>query len=84
MKLTKKEQKKLILQQIEQHTLNHSIIIDALINLLIDKGIILEKEWYKKVELKVKQLENNIKKTNTQTSDDDSKLGIYYGPMGEA
>ena len=74
----------MILQQIEQHTLNHSIVIDALINLLIDKGIILEKEWYKKVELKVKQLENNIKKTNTQTSDDDSKLGIYYGPMGEA
>ena len=84
MKLTKKEQKKLILQQIEQHTLNHSIIIDALINLLIDKGIILEKEWYEKVQLKIKQLENNIKKTNTQTSDNDSKLGIYYGPMGEA
>ena len=74
----------MILQQIEQHTLNHSIIIDALINLLIDKGIILEKEWYEKVQLKIKQLENNIKKTNTQTSDNDSKLGIYYGPMGEA
>ena len=74
----------MILQQIEHHTLNHSIIIDALINLLIDKGIILEKEWYEKVQLKIKQLENNIKKTNTQTSDDDSKLGIYYGPMGEA
>ena len=84
MKLTKREQKKLILQQIEQHTLNHSIIIDALINLLIDKGIILEKEWYEKVQLKIKQLENNIKKTNTQTSGNDSKLGIYYGPMGEA
>ena len=74
----------MILQQIEQHTLNHSIIIDALINLLIDKGIILEKECYEKVQLKIKQLENNIKKTNTQTSDNDSKLGIYYGPMGEA
>ena len=66
----------MILQQIEQHTLNHSI--------LIDKGIISEKEWYKKVQSKVKQIEDNIKKTNTQTSDDDSKLGIYYGPMGEA
>jgi hypothetical protein len=74
----------MILQQIEQHTLNHSIVIDSLVNLLIDKGIISEKEWYKKVELKVKQIEDNIKKTNTQTSDDDSKLGIYYGPMGEA
>jgi hypothetical protein len=84
MKLTKKEQKKLILQQIEQHTLNHSIVIDSLVNLLIDKGIISEKEWYKKVESKVKQIEDNIKKTNTQPSDDDSKLGIYYGPMGEA
>ena len=84
MKLTKKEQKKLVLQQIEQHTLNHSIVIDSLVNLLIDKGIISEKEWYKKVQSKVKQIEDNIKKTNTQTSDDDSKLGIYYGPMGEA
>ena len=74
----------MILQQIEQHTLNHSIIIDALINLLIDKGIILEKEWYTKVESKVKQIENNINNAKTQTSDDDSKLGIYYGPMGEA
>jgi hypothetical protein len=74
----------LILQQIEQHTLNHSIVIDSLVNLLIDKGIILEKEWYAKVESKVKQIENNIKKANTQTIDDDSKLGIYYGPMGEA
>ena len=74
----------MILQQIEQHTLNHSIVIDALINLLIDKGIILEKEWYEKVQLKIKQLENNINNANTQTSDNDSKLGIYYGPMGEA
>jgi len=74
----------MILQQIEQHTLNHSIVIDSLVNLLIDKGIISEKEWYKKVQSKVKQIEDNIKKTNTQTSDDDSKLGIYYGPMGEA
>ena len=74
----------MVLQQIEQHTLNHSIVIDSLVNLLIDKGIISEKEWYKKVEIKVKQIEDNIKKTNTQTSDDDSKLGIYYGPMGEA
>ena len=74
----------MVLQQIEQHTLNHSIVIDSLVNLLIDKGIISEKEWYKKVQSKVKQIEDNIKKTNTQTSDDDSKLGIYYGPMGEA
>ena len=74
----------MILQQIEQHTLNHSIVIDSLVNLLIDKGIISEKEWYKKVQSKVKQIEDNIKKTNTQTSDDDSNLGIYYGPMGEA
>jgi len=74
----------MILQQIEQHTLNHSIVIDALVNLLIDKGIILEKEWYTKVESKVKQIENNINNAKTQTSDDDSKLGIYYGPMGEA
>lgn len=74
----------MILQQIEQHTLNHSIVIDALVNLLIDKGIILEKEWYKKVESKVKQIENNINNANTQTIDDDSKLGIYYGPVGEA
>ena len=37
----------MILQQIEQHTLNHSIVIDSLVNLLIDKGIISEKEWYK-------------------------------------
>ena len=74
----------MILQQIEQHTLNHSIVIDALVNLLIDKCIILEKELYTKVESKVKQIENNINNAKTQTSDDDSKLGIYYGPMGEA
>ena len=74
----------MILQQIEQHTLNHSIVIDSLVNLVIDKGLISEKEWYKKVQSKVNQIEDNIKKTNTQTSDDDSKLGIYYGPMGEA
>lgn len=84
MKLIKKEKNKLIRKEIEQHTMNNSIIIETLVQLLIDKGIVSEKELYEKFQLKIKQLENNINKTNTQILDNDSKLGIYYGPVGEA
>ena len=78
-KLTKKDQLKLM----EQHIINHSFIVDALINTLIENNITTFAELQKKIQKNVSIVENELNNTTTQ-SDDESPMMNYFGPMGEA
>ena len=78
-KLTKKDQLKLM----EQHIINHSFIVDALINTLIENNITTFTELQKKIQKNVSIVENELNNTTTQ-SDDESPMMNYFGPMGEA
>ena len=78
-KLTKKDQLKLM----EQHIINHSFIVDALINTLIENNITTFAELQKKIKKNVSIVENELNNTTTQ-SDDESPMMNYFGPMGEA
>jgi hypothetical protein len=78
-KLSKKDKIKLM----EQHIINHSFIIDALINTLIENNITTFPELQKKIQKNVSIVENELNNTTTQ-SDDESPMMNYFGPMGEA
>jgi hypothetical protein len=78
-KISKKEQIKLL----EQHLINHSFIIDALIHTLIENDMCTFDELQKKIQKSVKTVETEL---NNNTEKDDSEIPAmtYYGPIGEA
>lgn len=78
-KISKKDQIKLL----EQHLINHSFIIDALINTLLENNICTFDELQKKIQKNVKIVETEL---NNNTENDDSEIPMmtYYGPIGEA
>jgi len=78
-KLSKKDQIKLM----EQHIINHSFIIDALIHIIIENNICTFDELQQKIQKNVKIVENELHNTSTK-SDEDVPSMNYFGPMGEA
>lgn len=78
-KLSKKDQIKLM----EQHIINHSFIIDALIHTIIENNICTFDELQQKIQKNVKIVENELNNPLPK-SDEDSPMLNYFGPMGEA
>jgi hypothetical protein len=78
-KISKKEQIKLM----EQHIINHSFIIDALINTLIENNICTFDELHQKIQKNVKIVETELNNT-TNKDEDEIPAMTYYGPIGEA
>jgi len=78
-KLSKTEHIKLL----EQHIINHSFIIDALIHTIIENNICTFDELQQKIQKNVKIVENELNNTPTQ-SDEETPIMNYFGPMGEA
>ena len=78
-KLSKKDQIKLM----EQHIINHSFIIDALIHIIIENNICTFDELQQKIQKNVKIVENELNNPLPK-SDEDSPMLNYFGPMGEA
>lgn len=80
MKLTKKQQTELI-SALEQRVVNHTLILDSLMALLINKNIITKQEIESELKTTVRMLEKQYKELNGEVESDKS---YYYGPMGEA
>jgi len=78
-KLSKKDQ----IQLMEQHIINHSFIIDALIHIIIENNICTFDELQQKIQKNVKIVENELHNKSTK-SDEDTLSMNYFGPMGEA
>jgi hypothetical protein len=78
-KLSKRHQLKLM----EQHLINHSFIIDALIHIIIENNICTFDELQQKIQKNVKIVEKELHNNSTK-SDEESSIMNYFGPMGEA
>lgn len=78
-KISKRDQIKLM----EQHIINHSFIIDALINTLIENDICTFDELHKKIQKNVKIVETELNNI-TEKDDSDIPMMTHYGPIGEA
>ena len=80
MKLTKKQQTEII-NALEQRVVNHTLILDSLMSLLISKNIITKSEIELELKTTFRLLEKQYKELNGEVEPENS---YYYGPMGEA
>jgi hypothetical protein len=79
-KLSKKEHIKML----EQTIVNHSFIIDALINILIENGVCSFDDIKGKIDRNAKIIEEQLKNQMNPPSEDETPIMNYFGPMGEA
>ena len=68
----------------EHAIVNHSFILDALMNILIENGVCTFDDIKAKIEESTQLIENHQNSSNSMDSDDDTPMMNYYGPMGEA
>ena len=67
----------------EQTIVNHSFIIDALINILIENGVCSFDDIKNRIDRNTKIIEEQLKNT-ANPSEDETPMMNYFGPMGEA
>lgn len=68
----------------EQTIVNHSFIIDALINILIENGVCSFDDIKNRIDKNATIIENELKKQMNPPSEDETPMMNYFGPMGEA
>jgi hypothetical protein len=68
----------------ESAIVNHSFILDALMNILIENGVCTFDDIKAKIEESTQLIESHQNSSNSVDLDDDTPTMNYYGPMGEA
>ena len=68
----------------ESAIVNHSFILDALMNILIENGVCTFDDIKAKIEESTQLIESHQNSSNNVDLDDDTPSMNYYGPMGEA
>ena len=68
----------------EHAIVNHSFILDALMNILIENGVCTFEDIRDKIEESTQLVENHRNSIKSNDSDDESTMMNYFGPMGEA
>ena len=95
MNLTSKE----ILRKLSNKLLNQTIITQTLLDILIENGIVSEKDFQKTLQDNIGEIEDMVIENKNflkelsfnedtldleELNEDSVMSGMYYGPMGEA
>jgi len=79
-------QNKNIIKQLNERILTQSVVIQTLVDILIDNGVILERELDKRLIENTNLLNKELEDLH-ENEEDDSDFFLpssYYGPVGEA
>lgn len=80
-------QEKNLIKQLNERILTQSIVIQTLVDILVEQGVILERELDKRLIENTEVLNQQIEEL-TEHEEDESDLfeftKTYYGPIGEA
>jgi len=79
-------QNKNIIKQLNERILTQSVVIQTLVDILIDNGVILERELDKRLIENTNLLNKELEDLH-ENEEDDSDFFLpssYYGPIGEA
>jgi len=79
-------QNKNIIKQLNERILTQSVVIQTLVDILIDNGVILERELDKRLTENTNLLNKELEDLH-ENEEDDSDFFLpssYYGPVGEA
>ena len=75
-----------IIQDLNERILNQSVVIQTLVDILVEQGVILEKELDKRLIENTEILNQELLELH-QDEEDDSDFFLptnYFGPPGEA
>lgn len=68
----------------EHAIVNHSFILDALMNILIENGVCTFDDIKQKIEETAQLVDNQQSSSKSKDSDDEIPIINYYGAVGEA
>ena len=80
-------QDKEIIKDLNERILNQSVVIQTLVDILIEQGVILERELDKRLIENSNILNQELEDLQHEQEEDDSEFFFptnYYGPLGEA
>ena len=80
-------QDKHIIKKLNERILTQSVVIQTLVDILIEQGVILERELDKRLIENVNILNQELEDLQHEQEEDDSDFFLpssYYGPIGEA
>ena len=75
-----------MIKNLNDRILTQSIVIETLVQVIIDSGIISEKDLEAKLQQNVESVSDTLDTLQKESSDlslEDMK-GLYFGPVGEA
>ena len=79
-------QEKKIIKQLNERILSQSIVIQTLVDVLVEQGVILENELNKRLVKNTEVLNQQLEELHQNEEDNSEPFEFtnYYGPMGEA
>lgn len=75
---------KLQIKKLNDRLLTQNVVMQTLIEILIDSGIITEKELDLRLEQNIEDTQNILDSIETKPNEMEEFSGIYYGVHGEA
>lgn len=79
---------KKVIQNLNNRLLTQSIIMQNLVDIILENGLISEKDLEKRIKKDIKELTNTLDNLQENSSDNEDFLeeleGFYFGPVGEA
>lgn len=81
-------QEKNLIKQLNERILTQSVVIQTLVDMLVEQGVILERELDKRLIENTEILNEQLEDLHNQHEEDNSDLldftTNYFGPIGEA
>lgn len=80
-------QEKNLIKQLNERILTQSVVIQTLVDILVEQGVILERELDKRLIENTEVLNQQIEELHQNEEDELGLLEFtktYYGPIGEA
>lgn len=79
---------KKVIQNLNNRILTQSIIMQNLVDIILENGLISEEDLEKRIKKDVKELTNTLDNLQENSSDNEDFVeeleGFYFGPVGEA
>lgn len=78
-------QEKNLIKQLNERILTQSVVIQTLVDILVEQGVILERELDKRLIENTEVLNQHLEELDDEEGNSDLfNFNSYYGPIGEA
>jgi len=77
---------KSVIKNLNDRILTQNIIMQTLVEVILENGLITEKELEQRIQKSINKAESVIGKLHQESSDnlEEELNGLYFGPVGEA